>query len=62
MEQVMRTGDGGGVCLRVGTVLRASSLFSSHGTTGEQSSTNPVVMTLGDDAQTRSAPSNVVEE
>jgi hypothetical protein len=43
----MRTGDGGSVCLYVGPLFRVSSFVSSYGTTGEQSSINPVVMTLG---------------
>lgn len=53
----MRTGDGGSVCLYVGPLFRVSSFVSSYRTTGEQSSINPVVMTLGaDDARTCSSP------
>ena len=53
----MRTGDGDSVCLHVGPLFRVSSFVSSYGTTGEQSSINPVVMTLGaDDARTCSSP------
>ena len=53
----MRTGDGGDVCFRAGPVLRVSCSVSNHGTTGKQSSINPVMMKLGaDDAQTCSSP------
>ncbi|CDM31673.1 unnamed protein product [Penicillium roqueforti FM164] len=53
----MRTRDRGSVCLHVGPLFRVLSFVSSYGITGEQSSINPVVMTLGaDNARTCSSP------